>query len=132
MSHKNACWCWWSSLFWELLHWWVVSYSIALWSSVVAFTSWDWPWDIHYFYNILFWFFFQFFYFYFFYLCLEIADDDIINPLYHLSGLNGFFSLAVTIRFWGIFLLWSSFLVIQNIIQTTQRITQRIQGQKTP
>ena len=38
----------------ELLHWLVVSYSIALWSGVAAFTSWDWPWDIHFCNNILF------------------------------------------------------------------------------
>ena len=30
------------------------SYSIALWSSVAAITSWDWPWDIHYYENILY------------------------------------------------------------------------------
>ena len=41
----------------ELLHWLVVSYSIALWSGVAAFTSWDWPWDIHFCNNILFWFY---------------------------------------------------------------------------
>ena len=32
------------------------SYSIALWSSVAAITSWDWPWEIHYYENVLYFF----------------------------------------------------------------------------
>ena len=35
----------------ELLHQQVVSYFIALWSSVAAITSWYWPWDLHLYYN---------------------------------------------------------------------------------
>jgi len=45
----------------ELLRRRVVSYSIALWSSVAAFTSWDWPWDIHFYHYLwscfCFWFY---------------------------------------------------------------------------